>query len=801
MEVGMATATTWRKRFIPSAPPRASGRSQEGVGQAAGWWTTGLLVVVTLLLINVLLVAGIYTGRWDAADFFCPFQMLLGDCARQGQFLLWTPLINAGCPACSDPQIGAFSPLTVGIGALLGGHEVGFRVYWLLIWALGGAGIVLLARHFAAPTWAAYVAAVGFMFCGTYTGHAEHTCFLEVISLFPWVLWRWDVAILRRSLAAAAQAGALWGLSALAGYPGLIIIGGFYIGLWTIGRLLLGRMQSDPPATDCRLGWKLVSLFLVGLTFFVVAIAVMSPAYAGFLVDGRGYTERTGQLPRDFVTNLDALHPKALATFASPHLAVLKLSNPEESLYPGSDVSTCSVYLSPVLLVLAAVALWHRPRERFRWYLAAMAVFCLLCAMGSALPLRGWLYDILPPMRYFRHSGLFRCYYLLTVVVLALLASRSLQETLAWRAFAIAGALATTVACVAFVLVCVSVPSVGGVWNLGLAAVHLAGVWLGVTVAARIGQQGDTAARTRVLQRYLVWLVIADAIVTVIISKPTMYQNRGKLWNAVEEKHVASLDLGGNGLNRILCSPLDPWNANLPMKIPTLGGYSALLNDRFKQSVAHPILANSTLGTNRIWFSRQAACVPLADDSLRRLVERTDKLGRLCLVVSDPEAIAGQSAASSPGGDPAFAALDATAPAEPVPVTLVKYLPNELVLDAACPADGWILVTDRWAPGWRATVNGRCEPIAVGNLLFRAVRVEKGINHVCFSYRPFGYPWLVMGSWAGLGLVLGGPLVIRGIRSGTALQGVHGRKTVFDAGGAACQRHAMDVDATEEQVA
>jgi hypothetical protein len=779
----MTTATRQRRKHFLSLPIRTWSAPDDAVGRTAaqplGWRTVGLLVVVTLLLVNVTLVVGVYSGHWDAADFFCPFQMLLADCARQGQFLLWTPLLNAGYPAGLDPQVGAFSPLTVGVGLLTGGREFGFRVYWLLIWALGGVGIVILARHFAAPPWAAYVAAVGFMFCGTYTGHAEHTCFLEAMSLFPWVLWRWDAALLRRSLPAAAQAGALWGLSALAGYPGMVIVGGFYLGLWTVGRLLSGAGQCDPPlgataglsgsagstvgqtnrgARRLGLNRRLVFAVAGGATFLVVAMAVMAPTYAGFLVDGRGYSVRTGPLPREVATRNNALHPQAMATFASPYLAAIKLVNPDGSLYPGSDVSTCSIYLSPLLFVLAAVALWHSRRERFRWYLAALGVLCLLCAMGGALPLRGWLYDLLLPMRYFRHAGIFRCYYLLTVVVLALLASRNLQDAVgcrasgAWRAFAVACWPATVVAGVAFVLICVSVPSVGGVWNLILAAVHFAVVWLGVTVAARVGRRGDGTIRSQVLQRHLVRLAIADAVLTAIISKPTMYANRGRLWDIAEARHMTSLNLGG--LDRVLSSGFEARNANLQMKTPVLRGYSPLSNELFTQSVANPILAASALGPDRVWFSRQAARLPFADESFQRLVGRTQELGRLCLAVSDPLEIAGQA----PGDcEP----IEAAPPAEPVPVTLVKYQPNELILDAVCPTAGWLMVTDRWTPAWRATVNGRAEPIAMGNFLFRTVRVEKGVNHLCFSYHPFGHPWLLMGSWSMMGLVFGGAMFVR----------------------------------------
>ena len=69
-----------------------------------------------------------------------------------------------------------------------------------------------------------------------------------------------------------------------------------------------------------------------------------------------------------------------------------------------------------------------RPRDAFRWWLAGMGLLCLAAAVGGVLPLRGWLYDTLPPMRYFRHAAMFRCYYVFTVVMLAILAGRDLEE-------------------------------------------------------------------------------------------------------------------------------------------------------------------------------------------------------------------------------------------------------------------------------------------------------------------------------------------------------------------------------------
>ncbi len=88
-----------------------------------------------------------------------------------------------------------------------------------------------------------------------------------------------------------------------------------------------------------------------------------------------------------------------------------------------------------------------------------------------------------------------------------------------------------------------------------------------------------------------------------------------------------------------------------------------------------------------------------------------------------------------------------------IPVRLRRYDDRCLELDVRAPEDGWLLVTDRWAPGWRAWVNDRPTPVWIGNLAFRAVAVQRGENHVRFHYEPQGYPWLLLGSWLVLGLV------------------------------------------------
>lgn len=58
-------------------------------------------------------LGGVAVAKWDADTQFLPYQTLVADHARAGQFIsrdVWTA---GGLPILSDPQVGAFSPLNV----------------------------------------------------------------------------------------------------------------------------------------------------------------------------------------------------------------------------------------------------------------------------------------------------------------------------------------------------------------------------------------------------------------------------------------------------------------------------------------------------------------------------------------------------------------------------------------------------------------------------------------------------------------------------------------------------------------
>lgn len=731
----------------------------------SGWLLAGLLLTTLFLIINRELIRGARVQIWDASAYYTPAFSLVADHARVGRLLLWDPWLAGGTPDFADPQVGAASPIMVLVGAIGGGNTATFRAYWLFIWLVGPLGLLLLARHLGAPPWGALVVGLGYAFCGFYTAHAEHTTVLYSFSLAPWFIWRFDVALASLRFKPAAQAGALWGLSALGGYPAIVILGGGMLFLWGLARCCSSgngaRLLVQQRPTWERLRFTFLALAMV----FCIGVLVMSPTYVAFFREGIGYTERAGPMTRWAATAAaqNALDPGALATFASPYLTALKFPPRNPNLWPLTNISMADVYIGVLPLILSLLALWQRPRSIWRWWLVGIIAFFLACAVGDRLPVRGWLYDYCPPTRYFAYPAMFRGYPIFSAAVLALLATRDLEvaiqnaETRIWRQLAVLSLTASMAAVWAYVHVVSHVTHLGDQFHLS--NLHLAGIWFGAIAASVL---------LLLFRRTRKWLPVLFAVLAILDASLTLRLSQKfvsddgrtySLLSRIDAGHKSLLAL--NSLQRELKAPplLGGAHSNntLILRIATFYNDSTMKN-RFHYAFAgHPVLLNMALGADRIWFTRDAAIAVPSNDSFSALVNRSEQLGAPVIIVHAPAQMAKVSQTSSPSApDKAeLASISHLSPAQKIPTQVLRYTPNNLKLKVSCPADGWLLVTDRWAAGWRAKVNGIPGEVFGGNLIFRAVRVYAGENTIEFYYPQPLYFALVLLSWSSLVAVLG----------------------------------------------
>jgi len=727
----------------------------------SSWKRAGGAIALLLALANLPLLVGRDAPNWDASSFFAPAWMLVADHARAGEVLLWNPLVEGGSPDGAQPELGAFSPLTLAVGALLGGTETAFHLYVALLWLLAGLGMLLLARHLGAPPWAGFVVGCGYVFSGTFTGHFEHTSWLHSYAFVPWVVWRLDAAVRGRLLLPAAQAGAILGLSGLAGYPAIVMQTGVLAVLWTAGRVFL---PDAGDATVARAGRAKAGLSAIATLTVVAAVAVVvvSPAWVLFLRESKGYTSRSGPLPRDITVHENALHLGALATFSSPYLHSVAALQATDRWAP-SDGSSLGCYVGAAIPALALFALGRR--RRFEWWVLGLTAFFVASATDT-LPLRGLLVDLLPWERYARHGAQRKDFALFLLAVLALHGfrvrarphsedaereTRSEGRRFAARAFAIA--------------VLGLVAAVSGWAYLGalglhpaFAVVHFFLAWGGLLAAAWLWQSPRSTG-PRLAASVLAVAAVVDAAGTLRLSRVLMVESgKGReTWDRIAEERSSSLDLSAVGLLREAEPPAwtfpRPNRQNEPLKIPVFASYTALTNVFRNRTSEEPLLARTAVGKDRVFFAPSARAVPPSEAAWHDLVNASRASGSAVLFVHPPASMTGKSELPAP---PVALPAARTGPTGSASVLTsleahgLRYLSDEVTLTVDAPDRGWVLLTDRWARGWTASVNGRAVPLWGGNFLFRAVPVGPGAQALRFTYRPAGYPTLPLLSWGAL---------------------------------------------------
>ena len=145
-------------------------------------------------------------------------------------------------------------------------------------------------------------------------------------------------------------------------------------------------------------------------------------------------------------------------------------------------------------------------------------------------------------------------------------------------------------------------------------------------------------------------------MLTAIICKPVMCADRCSMrWDQLEARHVSEIDAPGQGLDRKpandVCNDVCPdRNSCLITKQAVFSCYNPFVSEFYRKTAANPILSKPALGTNRFWFVRQAALLPLSNEAFDRFARHAERTGSPGLVVSLPGGMSSERAAECLGG-------------------------------------------------------------------------------------------------------------------------------------------------------
>jgi hypothetical protein len=727
------------------------------------WLASGLGVVLAFCLLNFDFLSLRYLFKWDAWDLLWPMFDCLSESLKQGRIPLWDPRPCCGVPFHADPLTGTFYPVGVLVGSIFGGGYRVYQYFWLMHWLVAILGFFFLAKQMGMSPAGAAVGSLLFGFSGFFVGGAQHTICVVSVAYVVWVLLLLDRAI-ERHILYALPAGAFFGFAGLGGYPGLTIYSGLAVVAWTL-------LRHRP---------TMKAVAALGVTF-LIGLVVLSPVYASFAVECKGYTDRVGLLTVREATNYNRFPFEAIVSLVTPAITVTYPSLFDVS--PGEAPLLNGYFGIFGVLSLCVVVLDDEFRKRWAWMLWFM-LLVFLFVLGSAGGIAVIGYYVFPPLGFVRQTSLARVFWMLGGGILAAyIFDRFTSSGQAERSELVSRAC-KVLAGLLYVTFC----ALTAAWIIPTEGIQygfpdtIAPVANGFPVALEcVGPQ----AVLIVLFAAVLWLIrtsisrpaIVGAMLMLVVLDVGnhLHSNKQMMGSDGQATDLAAAlqSLGSSTRGQAL----DPRNknANPPVvnqNIWVFDGKSYVRSYLGVKSANYDFLVGSSWppyedtkflhvleNSPGFWLVPSAHyCSEDDKDALARLRD-TEAGTALPVFIHDPAQV-----------DAALTA-EAVKPGTFGAVKIVRYDYERVELLVDAPRDCWLFATERYAPGWKAYANDRQIPLYKSDFCFRACRVPAGIHTIRMEYSPWIYKPLIAASWGLSFLILAGwpvaALVARGRKTHT----------------------------------
>lgn len=782
---------------------------------AAAQWRRPLLFCLLALGLLALAIIGffwriLFAGAWmpagggDLAALLYPTYHFAAQSLKGGEIPLWNPYLWGGAPFAADIQAGLFYPINLIYFVLA--PEVSYRGMMLLavfhFW-LAGVGMFLFLRRLLTgyPFLAPLFGAVAYMFSDYFVVHFGNLNLIAQAAWLPFIFLFFHRSLAERRPGLAVWAGLFFAVAATAGHiqPLLFITLGLGWDLVYHLGLILAEWWGEKGGKSgsvvhllraCRsplASWVITVVLGLG-----IAALVLVPAF-----EMMGYTLRA-----------DYNYAQASAYSLSPAqlvgLLVPGFFGRDPATYWGAWDRVEVGYVGVLTLLLALFAFlvrffpgpvppqvgWER-KEVYRF--GSLAAISLLLAMGGYTVLHGWLYWLVPGFGSMRAPARF---VFLLDFALATLAALGLDALLRgadeWVRPALGrikraapwviGAVVLFVLPLAFYVVITSQDKDPVIFRRAWTAANGVVFFAGLLIAggAFFYLRGRESLHPNVLGVLAVSLLFFDlaslgsnvdvgyqdptqnfehpAIIRFLQSDSSLYRidTRTDVWHLWQPNTSllnSIFDVGGL-INPLGLAAYDRYWSVIPSRSSPLYDF---LNAKY-------VIASKEVALDWEKFVPVLDADPTLNVYLnRRALPRALVVHRAISVPDQEAALAVLQAADfNPattvvveGGQP----LD-IAPAQPATIQFESFDTNHIWLSVDTPADAYLVLSEVWYPGWRATVDGVEAPVLRANYAFRALRLGPGQHkaHLTFAPRSWRLGLLISGLTL-LGLV--GYLVVR----------------------------------------
>lgn len=706
------------------------------------YYTPWIIAVGAYIIYMIAVLSPIWSTnvepKWDGRDFNYPKFAYAMETIRSGHLPLWDPYTNCGQPFFADPQLAWYNPAAVFSGALRQSPFDGYVLFWATTWIWAGLGAFFLAATLGAGPLGCLTAAMLFSLSGFFVGHGQHLPHVVTAAWLPWVLAFGHRAMARESWAHVLLTGVALGLSALGGYPGLVLFVVLALALWLVFAFLAplsGPAQNLKSSLRRRLFWFIIATGIPTAILFII----WSPGLYGLLIEARDFTLRAQRPDLEEALNGNPFSFRAAISFLFPRIVI------EQSGFFASDISMNNAYIGAIGLPLAAV--WVVSAGRRSWWLVALILLWFWISLGSDAGLRTLLHYLVPPTDYMRYNAVLR---VLFIAPLSVAAGLGVSHAITG-----ARAISTTRN---FLWAWSIIAFFAGAWVLWFFGAELkvfgavAPTLIVCILAAGVFSWSSARCQPRTV-------IIALVVIIGLDVALHLYRNSFTVWHASQRPSIREIEAWEKNTNPAVNRDASPvfriTSLNLVTRRPVIEGFVSLTS-QFNTTLV-PSRFNSVLSAHRYWLTPSTRPAPPMEAGLQILgkLGATDPIPAFVTLPGD--SISGESVAPGTYGR----------------VVVLSYEPEHVELDVYVPGhgDAMLVSTERYAPSWQVTVNGARETVLGVNYFFRGVRIPPGRHKVVFNYAPDAFVPLLIVSYSTIfGVLLAAFLFFRRENSSRAAQ-------------------------------
>jgi hypothetical protein len=752
---------------------------------------------------------------------FYPWRKLAVEQIRSGHWPLWNPYLGAGTPLAANLQTAAFYPPNIlfllmpverafgwelalhvtlaGVFAYCLGRTLGLSPFGALVGGLAYGGGGYIVSHSVFPSMVYAAAWLPLMLA--FTERLVRRPFQNSQSKHQIGYWFLDVALLSATVA----------LQLLAGHAQTSFYSLVSVAFFALFRLAQRHAAGDRPRRIRPLLLSAGALFLSALGGIALAAIQLLPS-----AELAAHSQRAGTLTDMTFAYELSFWPWRFITLLAPDF----FGHPARNEYWGFGnywEGAAFIGILPLLLAVLALIRWWQKRAEARLgllsavpFFALLSLVSLILALGHYTPLYPFLFQHVPGFGLFQAPARLTIGYALGMAVLAGIGAESLSLTPRLRSLIkillIVG-LGIIIGAIAARLI---LPGIQPSFVTGSAR-------LGLTLALACGLllvRGCRLGGHRLRREHWQPLVVAFIFVELLAfgwgltpgTDPAIYQTAASssefLWSQPPGRiHVAqsyASEVYDQYVSLHSFGPSEPAylralrESQLPNQYASdhlygVGNYDPLtiglyrdLWDRIDGKAGTPpdldevlpllnlfgaryIVSDDELPLPEIYGAgpriyRNDSALPYAFVVYQaRVVE--DRAMRLRLLL-DPTFNPRAEVLLSTTPAPAVARETETGSDETdlVAPTILREGPQGIQVQVSMPRSGYLVLTDAYYPGWKATVDGHPAEILPANHAFRAVALGKGEHTVAFEYEPYSFS---LGLWitAGVFLLLAAVLV------------------------------------------